>query len=98
MVVNHQSVLLRKSFCLNFDLRYAIAADYDWLCKVLKQNPRTYNTNQILSNFELGGLSSRKLRKSWKERFHIMCTHFGILQTLFAHIWIVIRAIFHKIK
>jgi glycosyltransferase involved in cell wall biosynthesis len=98
MVVNHQSVLLRKSFCLNFDLRYAIAADYDWLCRVLKQNPRTYNTNQILSNFELGGLSSRKLRKSWKERFHIMCTHFGILQTLFAHIWIVIRAIFHKIK
>lgn len=98
MLVNHQSILLRKSFCPNFDLRYAIAADYDWLCRVLKQNPRTLNTNQILSNFELGGLSSQKLKKSWKERFVIMLTHFGLLQTLFAHIWIVFRAVFHKIK
>jgi glycosyltransferase involved in cell wall biosynthesis len=98
MLVNHQSILLRKSFCPNFDLSYAIAADYDWLCRVLKQNPRTYNTNQILSNFELGGLSSQKVKKSWKERFRIMCSHFGLFQTLIAHIWILFRALIHKIK
>lgn len=92
MIVNHQSVIVKKEFCPEFDIQWKIAADYDWLCNVLKQSLRVKNSWLIHSGFELGGLSSQKVKASWKERFNIMKKHFGLLKTMTAHVKIVLRA------
>jgi len=96
MVVNHQSVIVKKEICPPFSLAYKIAADYDWLCRLLKQPIRCKNTLLIHSNFELGGVSSQRKWLSWKERWRIMHSHFGLLQTLRAHLKIIVRALFNK--
>ncbi|MCK9481219.1 MAG: glycosyltransferase [Bacteroidia bacterium] len=93
MIVNHQSVIVKKSYCPEFDLTWKIAADYDWLCTILEQDIKTKNSWLVHSGFELGGLSSKKKWASWKERFRIMKKHFGLLKTLKAHITIVFRAV-----
>lgn len=94
MLINHQSVIVRKKFCPSFNLVYPIAADYDWLCTLLAQPIKSKNTLLIHSNFELGGLSSQKKWQSWKERFLIMHKHFGLMQSIIAHMQIIIRALF----
>jgi len=93
MIVNHQSVIVKKRICPSFNLTWKIAADYDWLCKVLSNNTSVKNSWLIHSCFETGGLSSQKVKSSWKERFLIMKKHFGLFQTLLAHFKIVLRAI-----
>ncbi|MCO6494267.1 MAG: glycosyltransferase [Bacteroidetes bacterium] len=92
MVVNHQSVIIKKVFCPEFNLNWKIAADYDWLCNVLKQDIKVKNSWLIHSGFELGGLSSKKKKESWKERFLIMKQNFGWYKTIWAHFLILLRA------
>jgi glycosyltransferase involved in cell wall biosynthesis len=98
MVVNHQSLVVSKLLCAPFNLSYRIAADYDWTCHILKQNPVTIKAPFVLSNFELGGLSSQRLKASWKERFAIMKHYFGLFKTLLAHFYFVIRVILFKLQ
>jgi hypothetical protein len=40
----------------------------------------------------LGGLSSQKVKASWRERFIIMQKHFGSRKTFIAHLKIFMRA------
>ena len=98
MVVNHQSLVVSKRLCSPFNLSYRIAADYDWVCQILKQNPNTLQAPFVMSNFELGGLSSQRLKASWKERFAIMKSHFGLFKTIVAHFYFVIRFFLFKLQ
>ena len=95
MIVNHQSVIVKREICPEYNLQYRIAADYDWICNVLKQDPKVITTNRCLSNFETGGISSKRIKKSWIERFKIMITHFGITKAVIAHVFILKRALLH---
>jgi glycosyltransferase involved in cell wall biosynthesis len=92
MVVNHQSVVVKAEICPEFDLKWKIAADYDWMCKVLKKNHQVVNTGLVLSCFESGGLSSKRKKSSWVERYRIMQSHFGYWQTAINHYRILLRA------
>lgn len=92
MVVNHQSVVVKAAICPEFDLKWKIAADYDWMCKVLKKSQKVVNTGLVLSCFESGGLSSKRKKSSWVERYRIMQSHFGYWQTAINHYRILFRA------
>ncbi len=98
MVVCHQSFVVRRTLAPMYELKYRYSADVDWVIKCLKQSKNTVFTNLIVSNFLLGGLSTKQRKKSLKERFYVLCTHFGVFKTVLAHFKIILRGVFFTIK
>ncbi len=96
MCVSHQSFIARRLLCDYYNLNYAIAADIDWVINVLKQSDKTVNTNIYISKFLEGGMSQRNKLTAWMERFRIMSKHYGFFQTLWNHIYILFRYVFHR--
>ena len=96
MCVSHQSFIARRLICDFYNLEYKIAADIDWVINVLKQSDKVVNTNIYISNYLEGGTSNRNKQAAWMERFRIMMKHYGFLQTLRNHIYIILRYPFHK--
>lgn len=97
MRIVHQSFIARRSLCPAY-LEDNLCADFDWCIRILKKSKKNVHTNMILSEYLMGGISKQHHKQSLKDRFNVMWTHFGLLRTVFAHIWIVIRAGLHKIK
>lgn len=89
LVVCHQSILVRRSLAPEYNLKYKISADYDWVCNVLALSSENIYTDSYLSRFMQSGISSVHKKKSLKERFVIMKNHFGLLKTITAHIKII---------
>jgi len=85
MLVCHQSVVVRRSIAPEYDLKYRIAADIDWIIRVTKNARTIHNTGQVLSRFLEGGLSRVKVKQGLKERFAIMSRYYGIVPTFLRH-------------
>jgi glycosyltransferase involved in cell wall biosynthesis len=96
MLVVHQSFVPRRTICPPYELGN-LCADYDWCIKILKKSRRNTNTNQIWTNYLMGGISKQRHRQSLNDRFKVMRTHFGLPLTLLAHVWIVFRAGLHRL-
>lgn len=86
MLVCHQSFIVKKSIAPNYDLKYKLAADFDWMIKCLKKSNKTENTNIYISKFMSGGKSRQNTVNSLKERFDIMVNNYGLLPVLYNHI------------
>ena len=95
-LVCHQSILVNKALAKDFDLKYRISSDYDWMCDALSKSKNNLYIDAYLSRFLTEGTSSKLRKKSWFERFYIMNRHFGIILTIFAHIKIILRYPFTK--
>ena len=91
LVVCHQSVIVRRSIAPQYDLRYRLTADYDWMCRVLDISRKNVYIDGYLSRFQTAGLSSQRRKQSLKERFVIMRRHFGLLPTLWSHLCILLK-------
>lgn len=97
MLVVHQAFIPRLSVAPPL-IENNLCADYDWCIKILKKSRSTVNTGFITTDYLMGGISKQRHRQSLKDRFQVMRTHFGLVPTLLAHGWIVIRALIHKIR
>lgn len=95
MVVCHQSVLARTKLVEPYILNN-LSADIDWLIRILKKTNRTLNTQMILADYLVDGLSKQRWYQSLKDRFSILVNHFGLVPTIFNHFKIVFRALKHK--
>ena len=99
MLVCHQAFYVRTDIARqeDYDLQYRHSADVDWCIRVMKRAEQQHldlmNTNTILANFLVGGNTTQNHRASLKERYHVMCRHYGTLQTLFMHGWFVVRSL-----
>ena len=99
MLVCHQAFYVRTDIAQGqeYDLQYRHSADVDWCIRVMKQAEDLglplVNTHTILADFMEGGNTTQNHRESLKERYQVMCRHYGRLQTFFLHIWFVIRSI-----
>lgn len=91
MLVCHQSILVSKKVVENYNTNYRLAADIDWVIRILKKTNKVHNTHLILSKFQDGGLSKKNIIPGLKERFHIMRTHYGLLTTLWKHLFISLK-------
>lgn len=91
MCVSHQSMLMRKSIAVPFDLNYRISADIDWSIRCLKRATSTAYCAIIVSDFLIGGVSAKNQRQSWIERWKIMRVHYGLWSTMWSHFKIVFR-------
>lgn len=97
MLVVHQAFVPRRSLAPAF-IENNLCADYDWCIKILKKSSENIYTGFITTDYLMGGISKQRHRQSLRDRFDVMRTHFGLVLTLLAHAWIVIRAVLHKIQ
>ncbi len=98
MLVCHQSFIVRKEVATNYDLKYKIVSDYDWMIRCLKASGNIFNTELFISDFLEGGFSRQNERKAWKERFVVMKKYYGVLITILCHVIIVFRFFYIKVK
>ncbi|MCQ2250568.1 MAG: glycosyltransferase [Bacteroidales bacterium] len=83
MLVCHQSFIARRSLCQPYDLQYRYAADFDWCLKVLEKSEHISNSHKVISLFMEGGQTRRTIVPGLKERYRIMCSHYGSIRATF---------------
>lgn len=102
MLVCHQAFYARLDIARQFpyNLQYRHSADVDWCICIMKEADRLglplVNTHAVLADFEEGGDTTQHHRDSLWERYHVMSTHYGSIQTFLLHCWFIVRAPFMK--
>lgn len=97
MLVCHQSFIVKREVAGFYDTRYRYSADFDWCVKVLKKSLHIHNSNIVITNYLSEGVTTNNRWKSLKERFEIMCNHYGVLSTLAHHLYFFVRLPFQKL-
>lgn len=98
MVICHQSFIVRRDLAPRFNVEYQLSSDIDWEIKCLKLSQKTSQLSEPICRYLMGGASVQNLKKSWQERFQVMQSHFGLLQTILAHAWIMLRGVRFALK
>lgn len=93
MVVCHQAFYARRDIAPMYDLKYRLSADVDWCIRVMKNASKLVKVDATVVNYLQNGLSLKHHRASLIERFKIMKKHYGLLPTVFRHLWFVVRSI-----
>lgn len=96
MLVCHQAFFARRDQVEPYDLAYRFSADFDWCIRVMKKSRVLHNTHLVLIDYLNEGMTTRNHKASLRERFHIMCHHYGTLSTLARHCWFLVRSIIKK--
>jgi glycosyltransferase involved in cell wall biosynthesis len=97
MLVVHQSFVPRRTVAPEYRLSAGLCADYDWCIEILKKSRSNAHAGIVVTDYLMGGLSKKRHRQSLRERFGIMWRHYGLLPTLLAHVWIVLRSAAHRL-
>lgn len=96
MLVCHQAFYARRDIAPAYDLAFRFSSDVDWCIRVMKASSRLINVGAVVVDYLQDGLSLRHHRASLIERFKVMSRHYGLLPTVFRHIWFVIRAVIKR--
>ena len=97
MLVCHQAFYARLDIARHvpYDLQYRYSADVDWCIRIMKDAERLglaiVNTHEVVADFEEGGATTQHHRESLKERFRVMCEHYGWIVTVAMHVWFALR-------
>ncbi|MGL5937480.1 MAG: glycosyltransferase family 2 protein [Phocaeicola sp.] len=96
MLVCHQAFFVRRTLAQTelYDLTYRFSADFDWCIRLMKRAVGFHFTELTLVDYLNEGMTTRNHKASLKERFHIMCHHYGAITTSIYHVWFVIRQLF----
>jgi glycosyltransferase involved in cell wall biosynthesis len=98
MLVCHQAFYARTDIAKNlqYDTRYRYSADVDWCIRVMHEGEqmglRLQEIEKVVANYTEEGATTRHRHASLKERFHVMCKHYGYFKTILIHCWFVLRA------
>jgi glycosyltransferase involved in cell wall biosynthesis len=77
-MIYHPAIFIRKTVYEkvgNFDTRYKIAADYDFILRAKKRNFNFHAINQAITNYQSGGMSSKHVFTSVMETLFIQLKH-----------------------
>lgn len=102
MLVCHQAFYVLTSIAQEtpYNLTYRYSADVDWCIRVMKKAEERHlelrNVDAVLVNYLDEGMTTANHKASLKERFRVMCAHYGCFSTLCMHLWFVLRAILKK--
>jgi len=100
MVVCHQAFIVGRVWAKPYDLQYKICADIDWMIRSLQTleaaKVPVHFADRVLVQFLDGGLSSQRRKAAWKERYRIFGRHYGALNNLANHVWIVLRYVLRR--
>ncbi len=98
MLVVHQSFVPRRALSPEYRSSAELCADFDWCIEILKKSQENIHVGGIITDYLMGGLSKKRHHQSLRNRFDVMRYHFGLLPTLWAHVWVLLRAVLHRIK
>lgn len=84
--VSHQSFIVKKEIAPYYNLQYKWSSDVDWMLNCIKKARTKSLFPQIISDFVIGDSSEKHKLKSLIERFKIMQKHYGLKDTVLAHI------------
>ena len=79
-----------------YDMNYRFSADFDWCIRIMKKARTLHNTHLTVIDYLDEGMTTRNQKASLKERFRIMCQHYGVMSTVAHHACFIIRAISKK--
>lgn len=84
MVVNHQSVFVRKAKCPYYDLSYKYKAEWKWLIDILytQEDVKTTYIAGPVVYYRLGGFSAQGFNDNFKEYISLTKQKFGFLEVL----------------
>jgi glycosyltransferase involved in cell wall biosynthesis len=98
MLVCHQAFIAKRSIAPLFDLQYKLSSDIDWEIQVLKRSQQILKSAEPICHYLMGGASVQNLKRSWKERYAVLKSHFGYLPNLFNHLVIITRGLIFAVK
>jgi glycosyltransferase involved in cell wall biosynthesis len=98
MLVCHQAFIAKRSIAPLFDLQYKLSSDIDWEIQVLKKSTHVLKSAAPICHYLMGGASVQNLQRSWKERYQVLKSHFGLLPNLINHLIIVARGLVFALK
>lgn len=100
MLVCHQAFYARVDLAketLYNNVDYRFSADVDWCIRIMKLCAKRHlalrNVNAVIVDYLDGGMTNENHNASLKERFHVMAKHYGLVQTVFLHIFFVLRSV-----
>lgn len=102
MLVCHQAFYARADIARtqHYDLHYRYSADVDWCIRVMKEARQLHlpltDAGATLACYTEEGQTTLHHRDSLKERYRVMCRHYGRVPTLLMHCWFVVRSIIKK--
>ena len=84
--IGHQAFFVKTSLMKEnpFDIAYKMAADYDFMIKLIKTNHSYIQVNKSLANFRITGTSS--ISNLDQEYFMIYKEHFGLLEAIMFYV------------
>jgi glycosyltransferase involved in cell wall biosynthesis len=91
MLVCHQSIYVKRELADSYNLKYKIAADYEWVLKALKKAKNIHNSRLVVTRFLDGGINKKNIRRGLSERLRIMIKHYGLFLTAFNHLVIGVK-------
>ncbi|MDE6533384.1 MAG: glycosyltransferase [Muribaculaceae bacterium] len=100
MLVCHQAFMVKKSIAPLYDTSYRFSADYDWTVKCLQKSQpgNCINLHRIAIDYLSDGMTDKNKIASLKERFNIMCGHYGTSKTVVNHASFIARALKRRIS
>ena len=98
MLVCHQAFFAHRELAVKhpYNLKYRFSADFDWCIRIMKHSKVLHNTHHTLINYLNEGMTTQNHKASLKERFRIMCKHYGLFSTIMHHLWFVFRSVYKK--
>jgi glycosyltransferase involved in cell wall biosynthesis len=96
MLVCHQAFIVKRSLAPEYNVNYRFSADFDWCIRCLKNADTVVNTGLRLVNYQYEGATTANRWASLKERYNIMCAHYGAYLTILRHLWFAIRFYWSK--
>lgn len=99
MLVCHQAFYALVSIARRtpYNTGYRFSADVDWCIRVMKtaqQEGRSLRrVRRVVVNYLAEGMTTANHKASLRERFRVMRSHYGLLLTLWKHLWFVLRAV-----
>ena len=98
MSVSHQAIIIKKSIVKNYDSKYLLSADIDWILDAITKAQKIVNTQLVIAKYLMGGMSKKRHLQSLKERYQIFKNYYGFLPNLFNHVVIAKNLLWFYLK
>lgn len=97
MLVCHQSFYARLDLARQtpYDTHFRYSADVDWCIRIMKlaaeQHLPLVRIPAVTTLYMEEGQTTLHHKASLRERFRVMCRHYGLVSTVAMHAWFVLR-------
>lgn len=96
MLVCHQAFYVNRDIAQRYDLAYRFSADFDWCIRCMKEGANRGMANSYVhepvADYLNEGMTTANHKASLRERFSIMCKHYGVVAAVAVHVWFIVRA------